>query len=159
MPFGDSTQAGADPRPQHWKENRGPLPMLADEVDAVIGGDTHRDSHALEMAAPNGGTIGTLAIGNDETGYADAIAWITQNSPGPRVIVGLEDTRSYGVGLTRALQAAGFLVLEVEQPRRADRRRGKSDPIDAHLAALQVRVCLRTGKRCRAATVTAKRCG
>ena len=38
--------------------------MLADEVDAVIGGDTHRDSHALEMAAPNGGTIGTLAIGN-----------------------------------------------------------------------------------------------
>jgi transposase len=133
--------------------------MLADEVDAVIGGDTHRDSHALEMAAPNGGTIGTLAIGNDETGYADAIAWITQNSPGPRVIVGLEGTRSYGVGLTRALQAAGFLVLEVEQPRRADRRRGKSDPIDAHLAALQVRVCLRTGKRCRAATVTAKRCG
>ena len=112
--------------------------MLADEVDAVIGGDTHRDSHALEMAAPNGGTIGTLAIGNDETGYADAIAWITQNSPGPRVIVGLEGTRSYGVGLTRALQAAGFLVLEVEQPRRADRRRGKSDPIDAHLAALQV---------------------
>ena len=48
--------------------------MLADEVDAVIGGDTHRDSHALEMAAPNGGTIGTLAIGNDETGYVDAIA-------------------------------------------------------------------------------------
>jgi transposase len=88
--------------------------MLADEVDAVIGGDTHRDSHALEMAAPNGGTIGTLAIGNDETGYADAIAWITQNSPGPRVVVGLEGTRSYGVGLTRALQAAGFLVLEVE---------------------------------------------
>jgi transposase len=114
------------------------MPILADEVDAVIGGDTHRDSHALEMAAPNGGTIGTLAIGNDETGYTDAIAWITQNAPGPRVVIGLEGTRSYGVGLSRALQAAGFLVLEVEQPRRADRRRGKSDPIDAHLAALQV---------------------
>ena len=53
------------------------------QVDAVIGGDTHRDSHALEMAAPNGGTIGTLAIGNDETGYADAIAWITENRPAP----------------------------------------------------------------------------
>lgn len=116
------------------------MPMLADEVDAVIGGDTHRDSHALEMAAPNGGTIGTSAIGNDESGYADAIAWITENAPGPRVVIGLEGTRSYGVGLSRALQAAGFLVLEVEQLRRADRRRrrGKSDPIDAHLAALQV---------------------
>ena len=114
------------------------MPMLADEVDAVIGGDTHRDSHALEMAAPNGGTIGTLAIGNDESGYADAIAWITENAPGPRVVIGLEGTRSYDVGLSRALQAAGFLVLEVEQPRRADRRRGKSDPIDAHLAALQL---------------------
>ena len=112
--------------------------MLAEAVDAVIGGDTHRDSHTLEMAAPTGATISTLAIGNDETGFADAVAWIAENAPGPRVIVGLEGTRSYGVGLSRALQAAGFMVVEVERPRRADRRRGKSDPVDAHLAALQV---------------------
>jgi transposase len=112
--------------------------MLAEEVDAVIGGDTHRDSHALEMTAPTGATISTAAIGNDEVGYADAVAWIAENAPGPRVIVGLEGTRSYGVGLSRALQAAGFTVVEVERPRRADRRRGKSDPIDAHLAALHV---------------------
>ncbi len=112
--------------------------MLAEEVDAVIGGDTHRDSHALEMTAPTGATISTTAIGNDEVGYADAVAWIAENAPGPRVIVGLEGTRSYGVGLSRALQAAGFTVVEVERPRRADRRRGKSDPIDAHLAALHV---------------------
>jgi transposase len=55
------------------------------------------------------------------------------------VAVGLEGTRSYGVGLARAVAAAGLVVLEVQPPRRADRRqRGKSDPIDAHLAALQV---------------------
>ena len=112
--------------------------MLADEVDAVIGGDTHRDSHALEMAAPNGATISTLAVSNDEIGFADAVVWIAENAPGPRIIVGLEGTRSYGVGLARALQATGLLVVEVERPRRPERRRGKSDPIDAHLAALHV---------------------
>jgi transposase len=41
-------------------------------------------------------------------------------------------------GLARAARACGLLVVEVERPRRTDRRRGKSDPIDAHLAALQV---------------------
>ena len=114
------------------------MPVLAEEVDAVIGGDTHRDSHALDMAAPTGATISTLEIANDPSGFAEAVEWIAGHAPGPRVIVGLEGTRSYGVGLSRALQAAGLLVVEVERPRRADRRRGKSDPIDAHLAALHV---------------------
>ena len=53
-------------------------------------------------------------------------------------MIGLEGTRSYGIGLARALTAAGLSVVEVVQPRRGERRRGKSDPIDAHLAVLQV---------------------
>jgi transposase len=59
-------------------------------------------------------------------------------APGPRVAVSIEGTRSYGIGLARALAAAGLLVLECEQPRRRAQRRGKgkSDPIDAHLAVL-----------------------
>jgi transposase len=49
----------------------------------------------------------------------------------------IEGTRSYGVGLARAASAAGLLVLECEQPNRKTRRgKGKSDPIDAHLAVL-----------------------
>jgi transposase len=52
------------------------------------------------------------------------------------VVVGLEGTRSYGIGLARVLQAAALTVVEIERPRRGERRRGKSDPIDAHLAAL-----------------------
>ena len=112
--------------------------MLADEVDAVIGADTHRDSHALEMTAASGATISTLAITNDAWGFADAVCWIAENAPGPRLVAGLEGTRSYGIGLSRALQAAGFLVVEVERPRRADRHRGKCDPADARLAALHV---------------------
>ena len=110
--------------------------MLAEVVDAVVGGDTHRDTHALELTAPSGATIATLMIGNDERGFAEAIAWVAEHAPGPRVVVGLEGTRSYGIGLARVLQAAGLTVVEIERPRRGERRRGKSDPIDAHLAAL-----------------------
>jgi hypothetical protein len=47
------------------------MPMLAEVVDAVVGGDTHRDTHALELTAPSGATIATLMIGNDERGFAD----------------------------------------------------------------------------------------
>jgi transposase len=52
-------------------------------------------------------------------------------------VAAVEGTRSYGIGLARALTAAGLQVLECEQPDRKDRRgRGKSDAIDAHLAVL-----------------------
>ena len=101
--------------------------MLAEVVDAVVGGDTHRDTHALELTAPSGATIATLMIGNDERGFAEAIAWVAEHAPGPRVVVGLEGTRSYGIGLARVLQAAGLTVVEIEHPRRGERRRGKSD--------------------------------
>src|SRR6478735_2982205 len=112
------------------------MPLLAEVVDAVVGGDTHRDTHTLELTAPTGATISTLTVANDEDGFATVIAWITEHAPGPRVVVGLEGTRSYGIGLSRAVQAAGLVVVEVERPKRSDRRRGKSDPIDARLAAL-----------------------
>jgi transposase len=110
--------------------------QVASVVDAVIGGDTHRDVHALEMVAANGATISTLAISNDDVGFTEAVAWIAERAPGPRVVVALEGTRSYGIGLARAVSAAGLVVVEIERPARRDRRRGKSDPIDAHLAAL-----------------------
>jgi transposase len=113
------------------------MPMVAEAVHAVVGGDTHKDTHTLEMVAPNGVTLATITVGNDEAGYADAIAWIAEQSPGACVLVGLEGTRSYGLGLARALTRAGLTVVEVERPKREQRRgRGKSDPIDAHLAAL-----------------------
>lgn len=105
--------------------------------DAVVGGDTHRDAHQLEMLTGTGVRISSISITNDADGYARAVAWIGEHAPGLRVLVGLEGTRSYGVGLSRAVQAAGLEVVEVEQPKKGQRRgRGKSDPIDAHLAAL-----------------------
>jgi transposase len=115
------------------------MPIVAEIADAVVGGDTHKHSHTLEMLSPVGARLARLRIDNDEAGFAAAAAWIVEHAPGLRVIVGLEGTRSYGIGLSRALQAAGLMVVEVERPKREQRRgRGKSDPIDAHLAAVQV---------------------
>jgi len=92
------------------------MPMVADVVDAVIGGDTHKDTHTVELASPSGALIATLTVANDEAGYAAMIAWITAHRPGPRLLVGLEGTRSYGIGLARALTRAGLTVVEVERP-------------------------------------------
>src|SRR5919199_1226740 len=50
--------------------------------------------------------------------------------------VGVESTGAYAAGLVRALLARGINVVEVNQPHpHARQRLGKSDPIDAELAA------------------------
>ena len=113
------------------------MTMLAEVVDAVIGIDTHRDNHEVEIADPAGKPIAMMRIGNDSAGFARLLAAIAQVAPGPRVAVSIEGSRSYGIGLARALAGAGLLVIECEQPGRKQRRgKGKSDPIDAHLAVL-----------------------
>jgi transposase len=113
------------------------VPMLAELVDGVIGVDTHRDTHHAEIAYPTGAAIATCSIGNDSAGYAHLLAWCVEHAPGPRLVVCIEGTRSYGAGLARAAAAAGLMVIECEQPTRTTRRgKGKSDPIDAHLAVL-----------------------
>jgi len=115
------------------------MTTVAEVVDAVIGVDTHRDTHTLELTSPVGATIAVLEITNTPEGYTEAIRWITEHSPGPRIMTGLEGTRSYGVGLSRALQTAGLVVVEIERPKREQRRgKGKSDPIDARLACLSL---------------------
>ncbi len=129
------------------------MPMLAELIDAVVGADTHRDTHELEIAQPSGAPIDVCSISNDTRGYGDAVAWIAEHAPGPRVVVAVEGTRSYGAGLARALSEAGLMVIECEQPTRAARRgRGKSDAIDAHLAVLTV---LRVSRRAEAGAARA----
>src|SRR3954453_22750427 len=137
MPLGDSYPGRCrsfDPLPAGRTR---PLPMLAEVVDAVVGVDTHRDTHEVEIASPNGVPIARCSIRNDSTGYAQLLAWIVDHAPGPRLVASIEGTRSYGLGVARAVTAAGVPVIEAEQPPRRTRRgHGKSDPIDAHLAVL-----------------------
>jgi transposase len=111
--------------------------MLADTVDAVIGVDTHRDTHHAELAHPSGAVIAACSVPNTSRGYEQLLSWAREHAPGPRLAACIEGTRSYGAGLARAAAAAGLTVIECEQPTRAARRgKGKSDPIDAHLAVL-----------------------
>jgi len=111
--------------------------MLAEMVDGVIGVDTHRDFHQVEVARPSGAVIATHTFKNDSAGHAEALAWMVKHAPGPRLVISIEGTRSYGVGLARAAATAGLAVIEAEQPTRKHRRgKDKSDRIDAHLAVL-----------------------
>lgn len=114
------------------------MTTVADVVDAVIGVDTHLDTHSLEMVAPNGVTIATLTVDTTDDGLTGVLAWMSEHAPGPRVMAGLEGARSYGVTLNRVLQQAGVPVLDVPAPEAKQRRKGKSDAIDARAAALRL---------------------
>ena len=37
------------------------MPMLAELIDAVVGIDTHRDTHQVEIAHPTGAPIATIS--------------------------------------------------------------------------------------------------
>ena len=56
----------------------------------------------------------------------------------PSVLVGVEGSASFGAGVTTYLQSCGYEVREVIHPKKSQRRRGKSDPIDAIAAAKNV---------------------
>jgi len=77
------------------------------------GPGTHRDSHEVEIADPAGKPIAVMRIGNDSAGFTRLLAAIADVVPGPRVAVCIEGSRSYGIGLARALAAAGLLVPRV----------------------------------------------
>jgi transposase len=109
--------------------------MLADRVDYVVGVDTHRDSHALALVlAASGAVVVEAEVGADRRGYARALALACAHAGGRRLWA-IEGSGSYGAGLARFLAERGECVVEVERPRRNERRRGKSDRIDALRAA------------------------
>ncbi|MFG2059160.1 IS110 family transposase [Micromonospora sp. NPDC048930] len=111
------------------------MPMLAESVDAVIGVDTHTDTHTACLLDHAGRKIATITIEASPGGCSDLIAWAVQQAPGPRLIWAVEGRRSHGAGLLRTLLAAGQQVIEAGRPQRVGRRPGKSDPSDALLAA------------------------
>ena len=84
-----------------------------------------------------GGCSASADVRADAAGYRALLAWIERFAP--IAAIGVESTGSYAAGLVRHLRAEGLEVLEVNQPHpHTRRRRGKSDPIDAELAARHV---------------------
>ena len=109
--------------------------MLADEVDYVIGVDTHRDFHTLGVVqGSTGGVTFEAEVTANSRGHAQALRLIGEYARGRRVWA-IEGTGSYGAGLARFLSARGERVLEVDRPKRDGRSLAKSDPIDAIRAA------------------------
>jgi transposase len=109
--------------------------MLADELDFVVGVDTHRDTHTLALVAcASGAPVAEATVAATGHGYAQALGFVDELAPGRRAWA-LEGTGCYGAGLTRFLAERGERVLEVERPARQQRRRGKSDSLDALAAA------------------------
>ena len=46
------------------------MPMVTEIADAVVGVDTHRDTHDLALVAPTGAVTATLHISNSDAGFS-----------------------------------------------------------------------------------------
>ena len=111
------------------------MPMLAEQVDVVIGVDTHKDTHtAAVVTAATGAVLAEKTVTADPEGYAELIE--LGHAHGVLRAWAIEGANGYGAGLHATLAAAGELVCELDRPVRPARRAGaKSDPIDAVRAA------------------------
>ncbi len=109
----------------------------AGEVLVTVGVDTHLEKHVAVALDHIGRRLDVLMVPTTEAGYAKLLRWA--EGLGELERVGIEGAGSFGAGLARSLRARGVEVLEVGRPKRRDQHRsGKSDPIDAELAARAV---------------------
>lgn len=103
----------------------------------VVGVDAHTDTHDAAVLDDCGRLLATRTFAADGAGYRELTEWVGRF--GTLAAIGVESTGSYAAGLVRHLRAEGLEVLEVNQPHaHTRRRRGKSDPIDAEMAARHV---------------------
>jgi transposase len=113
------------------------MASMTDAGGVVVGVDAHTDTHAVAVLDDCGRLLGRASFSADTVGYRALSAWSRRF--GPVAAVAVESTGSYAAGLVRHLRAEGLGVFEVNQPHpHTRRRRGKSDPIDAELAARHV---------------------
>jgi transposase len=108
----------------------------------AVGVDTHKERHYAVALDQVGQLLAELSFVANAAGYAELQRWAEQLVDARELVFGLEGAGSWGAGLCQHLQDAGYAVLEVERPRRKDRRAGKSDRIDALAAAK----CVLTGE-------------
>jgi transposase len=103
-------------------------------TQVTVGVDTHLEVHVAVVKDQLGRRLATTSVATTPAGYAELLGWAAQF--GPVEAWGIEGTGSFGAALTRFLRAHGQVVVEVNRPdRAARRRRGKSDSLDAEGAA------------------------
>jgi transposase len=108
---------------------------MTDQRRPVVAGvDAHTDEHHVAVLDTRGRLLAAAAFPSTAAGYRELIGWL--RGQGEIEQVGVESTGAYAAGLARALLAERIRVVEVNQPHpHARQRLGKSDPIDAELAA------------------------
>lgn len=105
----------------------------------AVGVDTHKDRHIAVALDLLGQLLGEISIEACAAGYLELEVWAKALAEkGQQVVFGIEGAGSYGAGLCEHLQLADCSVMEVERPRRRERRTGKTDRIDAVSAAKRV---------------------
>jgi len=117
------------------------MTIVANTFAYVIGADTHARTHTLAVLdARTGARVDTQVFPTTPAGLARAVAWVGRRTSGlADVLVVVEGIGSYGAGLARCCQDAGYRVVEsFPTPARERRGRGKSDEIDAELIARSV---------------------
>jgi transposase len=113
--------------------------IIIDEVDLVVGVDTHLDTHTAAICDSRGQKLAQLRVPTNPTGYADLLRWVRDAAGSRQVVWAMESTRHYGLGLSRYLISEDQQVAEIENTRHIGKRRsGKSDPIDATRAAKEL---------------------
>ena len=115
-------------------------------MDIGIGVDAHKDELAAAAVDALGRVVAEITFRNDPGGHTTFVEWLGEL--GGRRRVGIEGAGNYAWQLAGRLQQAGEDVREVpghltRRERRHQRRRGKSDPMDAVAIA---RVVLRENR-------------
>ena len=108
---------------------------MTQEHTLVVGGvDSHADTHHVAALDQRGALICRTSFPTTTPGYSQLLDWLS--GFGELDVVAVESTGSYAAALVRYLREHGVRVVEVNQPHAHTRRRvGKSDPIDAEMAA------------------------
>ena len=106
-------------------------------AEVIIGIDTHKDQHVAVAIDGRGVRLGERHVPAATAGYEELERW--SHSLGDIGAFGIEGTGSYGAGVARFMTGRGYTVIEVNRPDRSVRhRKGKSDPVDAEMAARAV---------------------
>jgi transposase len=101
----------------------------------VVGGiDAHADTHHAAALDERGTLLASKSFPTTTEGYRQLLDWL--GSYGEIDVVAVESTGSYAAALVRYLRDHDITIVEVNQSHAHTRRRvGKSDPIDAEMAA------------------------
>lgn len=101
------------------------------------GIDTHKATHHAAVVDRDGTVMGDREFATTIAGNIALTHWLAQWQIN---VVGVEQTGTYGAGITRRLVVEGYVVTDVNHPDPTVRAMtGKSDPVDAIMAANAVR--------------------